>query len=91
MFGRVTRKRKIAYDRARHRDRHVIENAMQAQRLPQEGATLYDRFAANFLSASRSPPSLPSGADRIWSLGSSDEGEVRGSAENRRLVPSLGF
>ena len=49
--GRVTRKRKIAYDRDRYRERHRIENAFCRLKDFRRVATRYDKLAANFLSA----------------------------------------
>ncbi len=49
--GRITRKKKIAYDRSRYRDRHLIENAFCRLKDFRRVATRYDKLAANFLSA----------------------------------------
>ena len=49
--GRTTRKKKVAYDRARYRDRHLIENAFCRLKDFRRVATRYDKLAANFLSA----------------------------------------
>lgn len=49
--GRVNRKRRIAYDAARYRDRHLIENAFCRLKDFRRIATRYDKLAANFLSA----------------------------------------
>lgn len=49
--GRINRKRKIAYDKARYRDRHLIENAFCRIKDFRRVATRYDKLAANFLSA----------------------------------------
>ena len=49
--GRVTRKRPIRYDRARYRDRHLIENAFCRLKDFRRVATRYDKLADNFLSA----------------------------------------
>ena len=50
--GRITRKRKVvAYDRRRYRDRHLIENAFCRLKDFRRVATRYDKLAANFLSA----------------------------------------
>ncbi len=49
--GRVTRKRKVPLDRARYRDRRLIENAFCRLKDFRRVATRYDKLAANFLSA----------------------------------------
>ena len=49
--GRINRKRKIAYDRTRYRDRHLIENAFCRIKDWRRVATRYDKLARNFLSA----------------------------------------
>ena len=49
--GRSTRKKKIAYDRKRYRDRHLVENAFCRLKDFRRIATRYDKLAANFLSA----------------------------------------
>ncbi len=49
--GRITRKKKIAYDRDRYRDRHLVENAFCRLKDFRRVATRYDKLAANFLSA----------------------------------------
>lgn len=49
--GRITRTKKIAYDRRRYRDRHLIENAFCRLKDFRRVATRYDKLAANFLSA----------------------------------------
>ena len=49
--GRITRKKKVVYDRARYRDRHLIENAFCRLKDFRRIATRYDKLAANFLSA----------------------------------------
>lgn len=49
--GRITRKRKIEYDRDRYRDRHLVENAFCRLKDFRRVATRYDKLAANFLSA----------------------------------------
>ena len=49
--GRITRKRKVAYDRNRYRDRHLIENAFCRLKDFRRVATRYDKLADNFLSA----------------------------------------
>jgi transposase len=49
--GRITRKNKIAYDRDRYRDRHLVENAFCRLKDFRRVATRYDKLAANFLSA----------------------------------------
>lgn len=48
--GRITRKRKIAYDKARYRDRHRIENTFCRLKDFRRVATRYDKLARNFLS-----------------------------------------
>ena len=69
--GRVTRKRPVRYDRARYRDRHLIENAFCRLKDFRRVATRYDKFADNFLSTVASRRSSPSGSERVWSLGRS--------------------
>ena len=49
--GRITRKRRISFDRARYRDRHLVENAFCRLKDFRRVATRYDKLAANFLSA----------------------------------------
>ena len=49
--GRATRKRRIVYDKARYRERHLIENAFCRIKDFRRVATRYDKLAANFLSA----------------------------------------
>jgi transposase len=49
--GRTNRKRKIALDKQRYRDRHLIENAFCRLKDFRRIATRYDKLAANFLSA----------------------------------------
>ena len=49
--GRITRKRKVTYDRRRYRDRHLIENAFCRLKDFRRVATRYDKLATNFLSA----------------------------------------
>ena len=49
--GRITRTKKIAYDKGRYRDRHLIENAFCRLKDFRRVATRYDKLAANFLSA----------------------------------------
>jgi transposase len=49
--GRINRKRKIAYDTRRYRDRHLIENAFCRLKDFRRVATRYDKLARNFLSA----------------------------------------
>lgn len=49
--GRSNRKRKIVYDKARYRDRHLIENAFCRLKDFRRIATRYDKLARNFLSA----------------------------------------
>jgi transposase len=48
--GRINRNRRIAYDKARYRDRHRIENAFCRIKDFRRVATRYDKLAANFLS-----------------------------------------
>ena len=47
----VARKKTIAYDRDRYRDRHLVENAFCRLKGFHRVATRYDKLAANFLSA----------------------------------------
>ena len=49
--GRTNRKRGIAYDQRRYRDRHLIENAFCRLKDFRRIATRYDKLARNFLSA----------------------------------------
>lgn len=49
--GRINRKRRIAYDKARYRDRHLVENAFCRIKDFRRVATRYDKLASNFLSA----------------------------------------
>jgi transposase len=49
--GRSNRKRAIAYDKTRYRDRHLIENAFCRLKDFRRVATRYDKLARNFLSA----------------------------------------
>lgn len=49
--GRSNRKRKIQYDKARYRDRHLIENAFCRLKDFRRIATRYDKLGRNFLSA----------------------------------------
>lgn len=49
--GRINRKRTIAYDKRRYRDRHLIENAFCRLKDFRRVATRYDKLARNFLSA----------------------------------------
>lgn len=49
--GRRNRKRAIAYDARRYRDRHLIENAFCRIKDFRRVATRYDKLARNFLSA----------------------------------------
>jgi transposase len=48
--GRSNRKREITYDKARYRDRHLVENAFCRIKDFRRVATRYDKLAANFLS-----------------------------------------
>ena len=46
--GRITRKRKVAYDRRRYRDRHLIENAFcRLKDFRRASPPRYDKLAAN--------------------------------------------
>ena len=49
--GRCNRKRKIAFDRARYRERHRVENAHRDIKDFRRVATPYDKIARNYLSA----------------------------------------
>lgn len=49
--GRITRKKKIALDKQRYSDRHLIENAFCRLKDFRRIATRYDKLAANFMSA----------------------------------------
>jgi len=49
--GRRTRKRHIAYDKDRYRERHRVENAFCRLKDFRRIATRYDKLANNFLSA----------------------------------------
>lgn len=49
--GRANRKRKVRYDKAMYRDRHLIENANGRIKDFRRVATRYDKLAQNFLSA----------------------------------------
>jgi Transposase and inactivated derivatives len=49
--GRSNRKRKITYDKARYRERHLVENAFCRLKDFRRIATRYDKLGANFLSA----------------------------------------
>ena len=49
--GRSNRKRKIDYDKARYRDRHLVENAFCRLKDFRRVATRYDKLGRNFLSA----------------------------------------
>lgn len=49
--GRRTRIKRVAYDRSRYADRHLIENAFCRLKDFRRIATRYDKLAANFLSA----------------------------------------
>ena len=49
--GRCNRKRKIAFDRARYRERHRVENAFCDIKDFRRVSTRYDKLARNFLSA----------------------------------------
>lgn len=49
--GRSNRKRKIAYDKSRYRERHLIENAFCRLKDFRRIATRYDKLGHNFSSA----------------------------------------
>ena len=49
--GRSNRKRKITYEKARYRERHLVENAFCRLKDFRRIATRYDKLARNFLSA----------------------------------------
>jgi len=49
--GRCNRKKKIAYDRDRYRERHLVENAFCRLKDFRRIATRYDKLGRNFLSA----------------------------------------
>lgn len=49
--GRSNRKRTIAYDKQRYKERHLIENAFCRLKDFRRIATRYDKLARNFLSA----------------------------------------
>ena len=49
--GRRNRRRPIAYDTRRYRDRHLVENAFCRLKDFRRVATRYDKLARNFLSA----------------------------------------
>lgn len=49
--GRSNRKQKIAYDKARYRDRHLVENAFCRLKDFRRIATRYDKLGRNFLAA----------------------------------------
>jgi len=49
--GRCNRKRGIAFDKARYRERHRVENAFCDIKDFRRVATRYDKLARNFLSA----------------------------------------
>lgn len=49
--GRSNRKKTIRYDKARYRERHLIENAFCRLKDFRRIATRYDKLARNFLSA----------------------------------------
>ncbi len=49
--GRSNRKRIIRYDKARYKERHLIENAFCRLKDFRRIATRYHKLAANFLSA----------------------------------------
>ena len=48
--GRSNRKRKITYDKARYRERHLVENAFCRLKDYRRIATRYDKLGRNFLS-----------------------------------------
>jgi len=49
--GRCNRKRTVRYDKARYKERHLVENAFCRIKDFRRIATRYDKLAANFLSA----------------------------------------
>lgn len=49
--GRSNRKRKVTYDKARYRERHLVENAFCRLKDFRRIATRYDKLGRNFLSA----------------------------------------
>jgi transposase len=49
--GRAGRKRQVVYDKARYRERHLVENAFCRLKDYRRIATRYDKLADNFLSA----------------------------------------
>jgi transposase len=49
--GRANRKRKVRYDKARYKERHLIENAFCRLKDFHRIATRYDKLSRNFLSA----------------------------------------
>ena len=49
--GRNNRKRQVHYDKARYRERHLIENSNCRIKDFRRVATRYDKLAINFLSA----------------------------------------
>lgn len=49
--GRSNRKRKISYDTARYRERHLVENAFCRLKDFRRIATRYDKLGRNFLAA----------------------------------------
>ena len=49
--GRSNRKRKVTYNKARYRERHLVENAFCRLKDFRRIATRYDKLGQNFLSA----------------------------------------
>ena len=49
--GRCNRKKKIAYDKKRYRERHLVENAFCRLKDFRRIATRYDKLGRNFVSA----------------------------------------
>ncbi len=58
--GRITCKKKVIYDRARYRDRHLIENAFCRLKDFRRVATRYDKLAENYLAG------VKLASARIW-------------------------
>lgn len=51
ILGRCNRRRTIRYDKARYKERHLVENASCRLKDFRRIATRYDKLADNFLSA----------------------------------------
>ena len=64
--GRISRKRPVRHDKARYRDRHLVENAFCRLKDLSRIATRYDKLAPTFSPPSPSPPYSPSGSERGW-------------------------